>query len=71
MGPDDIRSIVFTRYFLLGEIDAASAARELAAIPGLNLDGHYYWPGDVADFQHKMSALQDELEKLGVRPPAA
>ena len=71
MTPDDIKSIVFTRYFLLGEIDASTAARELAVLPGLDLNGHYYYPGDAADFQRKLSALQVELEKVRGEPPAA
>jgi len=71
MRPEDTKSIVFTRYFLLEELDAQAAARELAALPGLDLSGYYYWPADVSDFQRKFTALRAELEKLGIKTPAA
>ena len=71
MRPDDIKSIVFTRYFLLGEIDATAAARELATIPSLDLDGYYYLLPDQSDFEAKFVALRAELAKLGSEPPAA
>ncbi len=65
---------ILTRYMLLNEIDAAAAARELAVLPTLNLDGHYYWPVDLFEsgkVQAKLEALWAELEKLGIKPPAA
>ena len=70
----DQQNRIFTRFFLLDEIDANTAARELAVLPSFNLDGYYYWlaedwePGNV---QTKLAALTDELEKLGIEPPAA
>jgi hypothetical protein len=71
MRPEDIKGIVFTRYFMLGELDAAAAARELATVPGLDLSGYYYWPTDLSDFQQKFADLRAELEKLGIKTPAA
>ncbi len=65
---------ILTRFVLLDEIDAATAARELAALPSLSLDGHYYWPVDLVEsgkVEAKFAALWTELETLGIKPPAA
>jgi len=65
---------ILTRYMLLDEIDASTAARDLAALPSLNLDGQYYWPVDLFEsgkVEAKIAALWGELEKLGIKPPAA
>ncbi len=70
----DEQGRIFTRFFLLDEIDAATAARALAALPNLNLDGYYYWPVDdweSGKVPAKLTALLDELEKLGIKPPPA
>ena len=70
----DKQSVIFTRYFLLDEIDARTAAQELAALPGFTLDGHYYWLQDdweSGKVEKKLAALRDELELLGFNPPAA
>jgi hypothetical protein len=70
----DEQNQIFTRFFLLDEIDANTAARELAVIPSLNLDGHYYWLAEhweSGKVQTKLAALTNELEKLGIKLPAA
>jgi hypothetical protein len=70
----DEQGRIFTRFFLLDEIDANTAARELAVLPALNLDGYYYWLAEdweSGKVQSKLAALTDELTKLGIKPPAA
>ena len=62
---DQLRiSATFTRYFLEGEIDARTAARELAAIPGFTLDGHYYWLGPMEGLEEKFADLRAELAAI-------
>jgi hypothetical protein len=70
----DEQNRIFTRFFLLDEIDANTAARKLAVLPRLNLDGYYYWLAEDWESgkgQTKLAALTEELEKLGIKPPAA
>ncbi len=70
----DEQGRIFTRFFLLDEIDANAAARELAMLPTLNLDGYYYWLAEdweSGKVPTKLAALADELAKLGIKPPAA
>ncbi len=70
----DEQGRIFTRFFLLDEIDANTAARELAVLPALNLDSYYYWLAEdweSSKVQTKLTALADELARLGIKPPAA
>jgi hypothetical protein len=70
----DEQGRIFTRFFLLDEIDANAAAHELAMLPTINFDGYYYllaedW--ESGKVPTKLAALVDELAKLGIKPPAA
>jgi hypothetical protein len=70
----DEQGRIFTRFFLLGEIDATTAARELAVLPSINLGGYSYWLAEdweSGKVQIKLAALAGELAKLGIKLPAA
>ena len=68
---EDRTAIIFTRYFLEDDLDARMAAKELAAIPGFTLDGHYHWLGPIGGLEQKFNDLRAALEALGFNPPAA